>query len=172
MGYKKLSQEQELQLVEEYRHGASVQSLMAKYNFASKKSITDKVKKYYPNNYQVIIEEARGNRKVYSYSLQTIQSNFDAYFIGLMLTDGYISRDTDVGIDLIDEDCIAFIAQTIGKEYKKYKPSNGNIVSKEFRYRFIISDRALVQDLKRFGIVPNKNRDGGDVDEISTQRHL
>lgn len=156
MGYKKLSQEQELQLVEEYRHGASVQSLMAKYNFASKKSITDKVKKYYPNNYQVIIEEARSNRKVYNYSLQTIQSNFDAYFIGLMLIDGYISRDTDVGIDLIDEDCIAFIAQTIGKEYKKYEPSNGNIIGKESRYRFIISDRALVQDLKRFGIVPNK----------------
>ena len=117
---------------------------MAKYNFASKKSITDKVKKYYPNNYQVIIEEARSNRKVYNYSLQTIQSNFDAYFIGLMLTDGYISRDTDVGIDLIDEDCIAFIAQTIGKEYKKYEPSNGNIIGKESRYRFIISDRALV----------------------------
>ena len=47
MGYKILSKESELQLVEDYRKGASVTKLMEKYGFASKKSITDKVKKYY-----------------------------------------------------------------------------------------------------------------------------
>lgn len=158
MGIKKLSQEQELQLVKEYIDGASVQSLMAKYGFASKKSITDKVKKHYPDTYQNLIKQAQENRKGYSYSLKKIQSNFDAYFIGLMLTDGYISRETDVGIDLIDEDCIAFIAKTIGKGYKKYNPVSGNdkIQAKADRYRFIMSDRALVQDLARFGVVPNK----------------
>ena len=158
MGIKKLSKEQELQLVEEYKQGASVQSLMAKYNFASKKSITDKVKKYYPQEYKEIIEQAQQNRKSYNYSLEKISSNFDAYFIGLLLTDGYISRGTDVGIDLVDEDCIAFISKTLGKDYKKYAPvkSNELITAKQPRYRVIISDRALVQDLKRFGVVPNK----------------
>ena len=158
MGIKKLSQEQELQLVQEYVSGASVQSLMSKYNFASKKSIIDKVKKHYPNNYQDLIKQAQENRKEYKYSLTKIQSNFDAYFIGLLLTDGYISRGTDVGIDLTDEDCIAFLSKTIGKDYKVYAPSSGNelIKPKKNRYRFIISDKALVQDLARFGVVQNK----------------
>lgn len=53
---------------------------MAKYGFASKKSITDKVKKYYPNKYEQIIKEAKNGRKNYSYSLEKIQSDFDAYF--------------------------------------------------------------------------------------------
>ena len=44
MGYKKLSDEQEKQLVQEYISGIPVKDLMIKYNFATKKSITDKVK--------------------------------------------------------------------------------------------------------------------------------
>ena len=47
MGYKKLSDEQEKQLVQEYISGIPVKELMTKYNFASKKSIIDKVKKHY-----------------------------------------------------------------------------------------------------------------------------
>ena len=157
MGIKKLSKEQELQLVEEYKNGVSVQSLMAKYGFASKKSIADKVKKYYPDTYKEIVEQAKNNRKSYCYSLKEIKINFDAYFIGLMLTDGYIAREREVGIDLIDEDCIAFISQTVGKEYKRYLPEENNIIkSTKPKYRIIISDRALVYDLQRFGIVPNK----------------
>ena len=56
MGYKKLSKEQELQLVEEYKQGTPVIELMAKYGFKTKKSITDKVKKYYGENYKEIIK--------------------------------------------------------------------------------------------------------------------
>lgn len=159
MGQKRLSKEQELQLVTEYRQGASVKSLMAKYGFASKKSITDKVKKYYPNEYQKIIEEAQSNRKGYNYSLEKIQSEFDAYFLGLLLTDGYIAREREIGIDLTDEDCIQFLSQTIGKEYKTYPGSSGNnmIVAKKPRYRLILSDAKLVADIARLGIVPNKS---------------
>lgn len=90
MGYKKLSQEQELLLVEEYIKGSSVQQLMNKYGFKTKKSIIDKVKKYYPNNYKEKINQAQNNRKGYSYSLEKITSPFDAYLVGLLLTDGYI----------------------------------------------------------------------------------
>ena len=37
MGYKKLSQEQELQLVQEYINGTNVNVLMDKYGFKTKK---------------------------------------------------------------------------------------------------------------------------------------
>ena len=159
MGQQRLSKEQELQLVEEYRQGASVQSLMAKYGFATKKSITDKVKKYYPDTYQQIIKEAKTERKGYAYSLEKIQSDFDAYFLGLLLTDGYIAREREIGIDLVDEDCIQFLSKTIGKEYRTYSPSSGNldIQGKQNRHRLIISDTKLVSDIARLGVIPNKS---------------
>lgn len=159
MGQQKLSKEQELQLVDEYLAGASVKSLMAKYNFASKKSITDKVKKYYPDTYTQIINSAKENRKGYLYSLEKLKSEFDAYFLGLLLTDGYIARDREVGIDLTDEDCIQFLSSTIGKEYKTYPAASGGseIQGKKDRHRLILSDSILVNDIARFGVVPNKS---------------
>lgn len=157
MGSQRLSKEEELQLVEEYRAGASVQSLMAKYGYASKKSITDKVKKYYPEDYKSIVEQAQQNRKDFSYSLKNITNEFDAYFIGLLLTDGYIARGREVGIDLIDEDCIAFLSKGTGKEYHTYKPtSGGDMQGAQQRHRLLLSDRALVEETTRFGIVENK----------------
>ena len=111
MGYKKLSDEQEKQLVQDYMSGVSVKDLMKKYNFATKKSITDKVKKYYGENYKKIIQIAKENRKSYSYAFNGIKTEFDAYFLGLLLTDGYITtRKSDVGLDLTDKDCIDFIS--------------------------------------------------------------
>lgn len=158
MGYQKLSKEQELVLVEEYKQGVSVQSLMTKYGFATKKSITDKIKKHYPNEYDEIIQEARKKRKDYSYSLEKITNDFDAYFIGLLLTDGYVARDREIGIDLTDEDCISFLSKTIGKEYKTYLSSPNTKTDNPLpKYRLILSDIKLVQDIARFGIIPNKS---------------
>ena len=151
MGYKKLSNEQEFQLVQEYIDGAPVKVLMERYGFATKKSIMDKVKKYYPDNYKELIENARNNRKGYNYKLEKIENEFDAYYLGLLLTDGYIVEETKVGIDLIDEDCIQFLSKSIGKQYKSYAPENH-----QTKYRLIISDKELVSNLKRLGVVKNK----------------
>ena len=152
MGYKKLSNEQEKQLVNDYLDGISVKVLMEKYGFKTKKSITDKVKKYYPDNYKEKIQEAKINRKGYYYTLEKIQCEFDAYYLGLLLTDGYISRGTDVGLDLVDQDCIEFLSRVIGKEYKTYSENNNH----KQKHRLILSDINLVNNLKRFGVVERK----------------
>lgn len=153
MGYKKLSKEQELQLVEEYKNGTPVIELMNKYGFKTKKSITDKVKKYYPDEYEMIVASARDNRRGYTYSLEKITSPFDAYLIGLLLTDGYVLSDRDgLGLDLTDEDCIQFVAQTIGTKYKTYSDN----VHKT-KYRVLITVPGITEQVKRFGIVKNKS---------------
>lgn len=100
---------------------------MSKYGFANKKSITDKVKKHFPEQYEKIVEEAKINRKSYNYSLEKVKTEFDAYFLGLLLTDGYITDGIRVGIDLTDEDCIKFLSKSIGQEYKTYRPSSGSL---------------------------------------------
>ena len=153
MGYKKLSKEQELQLVEEYRKGTPVIELMSKYGFKTKKSITDKIKKYYPNEYKLIVKEAQNNRRGYTYSLEKITSPFDAYLVGLLLTDGYVLSDRDgIALDMTDEDVINFIAETIGTSYKSYHNDNHKI-----RYRVIITRPGITKEVERFGIIPNKS---------------
>ena len=171
MGFKKLSNEQELILIEEYRSGASVKSLMEKYGYSTKKSITDKVKKHYPESYQQIIEEAKNNRKDYNYKLKEITSEFDAYFIGLLATDGYVIPGRGVGIDLIDEDCIKFLSRTIGHNYKKYESSieNSRFNSTLPCYRLILSDIDLIKNLERFSIIPNKSYTIHSMDLLSSE---
>ena len=154
MGYKKLSKEQELQLVEEYKQGTPVIELMAKYGFKTKKSITDKVKKYYGENYKEIIKQAQDNRKGYTYSLKEITSPFDAYLIGLIMTDGYVLSDRDgLGLDMTDEDVIKFVASTIGTNYKTYIEEG-----RKNRYRVLINVQGISKEVERFGIVPKKSK--------------
>ena len=153
MGYKKLSKEQELQLIKEYKQGTPVTELMNKYGYKTKKSITDKIKKYYPDEYKNIITEARDNRRGYTYSLERITSPFDAYLVGLLLTDGYALSDRDgVGLDLTDEDGIKFIANTIGTTYKAYDDG----VHKT-KYRILITVPGIKEQVKRYGIIHNKS---------------
>lgn len=153
MGYKKLSKEQELQLVEEYRKGTPVVELMAKYGYKTKKSITDKVKKYYPDEYENIVKEAQSGRRGYTYSLSELTSPFDAYLVGLLLTDGYVLSDRDgLGLDMTDEDVIAFVANTIGTKYTSY-----DIENKKTHYRVLITIPGISAEVERFGIVPRKS---------------
>lgn len=153
MGYKKLSKEQELQMVQEYINGTPVVELMAKYGYKTKKSISDKVKKYYPDEYKNIIKQAQNSRRGYMYSLEKITSPFDAYLVGLLLTDGYVLSDRDgVALDMTDEDAIKFVADTIGTTYKSY--SDGIHKTK---YRVTINIPGITEQVARFGIIPNKS---------------
>ena len=164
MGYKKLSKEQELQLVQEYIEGANVECLKTKYGFATRKSITDKVKKYYPDQWEEIKQKNKEKQKGYSYKLKQIENPFDAYFIGLLLTDGYVNEERGcVGIDLVDEDCIAFLSKSIGKDYNTYTSTEREhelndcvVVDRQDRHRLLLYDRELVENLRRFSIVPKK----------------
>lgn len=156
MGYIKLSKEQELQLVEDYRNGMPVEQVREKYGFKTRKSVTDKIKKYYPNEYEAIIKENHDKIKGYSFTFDKITTEFDAYLLGLWLTDGYITtRGTDIGIDLIDEDCISFLSKVVGKPYKTYDFKNSK--SEGTRYRLVLSFGQDIKKLERFGLVKNKS---------------
>lgn len=163
MGYKKYSTEQELQIIEEYRHGANADELALKYGYKTRKSITDKIKKHFPNDYQKIIEENKNERKGYCYKLDRINNEFDAYFIGLLLTDGYVvSKRNQIGLDLVDEDCIYFLSTVIGKSYNSYERNRehqfkGKIIrDRQTIHRLVLTDKDLVMNLQRFGIVEHK----------------
>lgn len=143
----------ELQLIEEYRKGVPVKELVNKYGYKTKKSITDKIKKHYPDKYNDILNEAQISRKGYTYSLETISSPFDGYLVGLLLTDGYLLSDRDgLGLDMTDEDVISFVAKTIGTKYTKYE-----YYGKKDKYRVLINIPGIKKQVERFGIIENKS---------------
>lgn len=152
MGCKKLSDEQEKKMVELYRQGESVQKLQKQFGYKTKKSILDKVRKYCDNSDE-IIKEAKDNRKRYSINLEKIDNAFNAYFIGLMLTDGYIKDKNSFGIQLTDEDAIKFISEATGQEYHKYEQENEHKPA----YRIIFYGGDQVELLKRYSITERKS---------------
>lgn len=152
MGYKLHSTEEEKQMVQEYMNGVPVKTLMIKYGYKTKKSIADKVKKYQSVD---AIETARHNRKNYQIKFDGVSNIFNAYFLGLMLTDGYIQDNNKFGIDLTDEDCIAFITSITGKEYKAYESLEEN---RKTRYRVIFSDNESLKKLNDYGVIKNKSK--------------
>lgn len=151
MGYKLHTTEEEKQMVQEYIQGVPVQTLMVKYGYKTKKSITDKVKKYESAD---VIAIAKKNRKNYKIEFNGVTDSFSAYFLGLMLTDGYIQDDNKFGIDLTDEDCIVFISKVTGKEYKAYD----GVDHIKTRYRLIFSDNKIVEKLSSYGVTRNKSK--------------
>lgn len=149
---KKYSDDMEKQIVNEYLAGASTKSLMNKYGFKTRKSITDKVKKY-GHKVRSNREEVMKNKPYEYFSMDIIDSEFKAYFLGLLLTDGYIVHNT-VGLDLVDEDCIKFIASTVEKTYQSYQRDE----NRQTRHRLIINNPKLVHELERFGVIPRKTK--------------
>ena len=140
----------EREIVKEYLAGASSTELAKKYGFKTPKSITDKVKKY--NEKVRDNREAKMFNKYYAhFSMKKIDSEFKAYYLGLLLTDGYIVGNT-IGLDLTDEDCIQFISSVLGKEYKSYEREE----PRQTRHRIVFNNPVLVEDLSRYGVVPRK----------------
>lgn len=148
---KKLSDQDEKQLVQDYQDGVPISDLLNKYGYSTRKSIYDKIKKHYPLNYTDIIEKHKSTQKK-EYSINIIDNKFKAYFIGLLLTDGYIYDDR-IELDLCDEDCISFVSNILQCPYHKYE----NKKDSKPIYRIAFRNQAMVNDLERFGIVQKKS---------------
>lgn len=156
------TEEEEKQIAKEYiESNISVKDLMKKYGFKTRKSITDKVKKHFPD-YNVK-ENGKERIKDYHLDFEEIDDEFKAYFLGLMLTDGYLTDEIRFGIDLVDKDCIEFISKKTGHDYKPYDYNDGEPskfydreIKRKTRYRIIFSSRKNCQQLEKWGVTFNK----------------
>lgn len=151
MSKRKLTLEQEYELREKYENGYLVTDLMNIYGFKTKKSIYDIIKRRggEMRTFQETLEVKNPRRKV---SFERIDELFKAYFIGIMLTDGWICKNA-IAVSMADKDVIEFICKYFGKEPEVVnKPGNRRV-----QYRFIINSERIVGELKRFGIVERKS---------------
>uniref|UniRef100_A0AAU8AYH2 DOD-type homing endonuclease domain-containing protein n=1 Tax=Dulem virus 36 TaxID=3145754 RepID=A0AAU8AYH2_9CAUD len=148
---RKLTIEQEYELKTKYESGFTVQELMKIYGFKTKKSIYDIVERRggKMRSRQETLELQNPKRKV---SFEKIDEPFKAYFVGLMLTDGWVCGNT-FALSMTDKDVIDFVCEYFGKEPSVIKKS-GN---RKLQYRFTMGSNRIVNELKRFGIVERKS---------------
>ena len=175
MGKRKYTKEEERVIAEEWINTSTpVRDLCEKYGYKTPKSITDKVKKYFPE--VDVVKHARERVKTYSLNFEHMDTSFKAYLLGLMYTDGYVSSDTRYGIDLIDEDCIQYLSEQTGQKYNKYDHKDNlfqltpesKVYTRQPRYRILWQSRDNVNQWATWGVTRRKteNIEGCDLSRI------
>lgn len=167
---KKYTNDEEKKIAEEYIKGSTSKELKERYGFKTTKSIIDKVKKYFGEEFVRTSKESINLNKDFSFRLNKIDSKFKAYFLGIVSSDGYINENKKyVEISMTDQDVIEFIATSLNQQYFKYN-RQGN---RKPIFRVRIFNEFLVDDLKRFNIVNKKSKilKGFDFD-IEEQKYL
>lgn len=145
--------EMEKQICSEYQQGLSAQKLANKFGFKSKRSILVILRN---NGIEPRTKNQIRNLKVAyaNFSFQIIDSPEKAYFLGLLLTDGYVmERRGYVGIDLVDKDAIELISKITNQKYNVIPSDNEKHKEK---YRIILYGRNYLKQLERLGVTPNK----------------
>ena len=142
--------------------GWSTGQLAKLYGFKTHKSITDKLK-----NGGVVIRTGQNlytTLKKYSDNIfESIDSEWKGYFLGLMLTDGWITGDKTVGYSSVDKDVVEYLSELTGKsiqfvnrKQKTFINSTGYKCNISDEYRLVFSSKKMVEDLKRLSVVNNK----------------
>lgn len=152
-----VSRNDEFEILKLYKKGYSSKDIAEIYGYKTQKSVLDKVKKFdcEIRNWN---EEQSKNKSYIDFSMKIIDNKFKAYFLGLILTDGYMNEKRNyIGIDLIDKDVIEFISKEINVKYTVIENEKINSqYNVKDKYRIIIYGKELVNDFKRLGVTENK----------------
>ena len=150
---KKYTDAEERQIVQEYLNGTQIKDLLVRYGFRTGKSITDKVRKY--GGTVRSQRETKMTGKFYeTLDMSIIDNPFKAYYLGLLITDGYIVGNS-IGLSMTDEDVISFVSENLQKAYKTYRHVEPN---KKPTHRVIFNNPNMITQLARFGVVSRKSK--------------
>lgn len=150
---KRLTLEEEQGVIDLYKQGMSSYALADMYNFKTKKSILDILSRHNISP-RKSSDYLRENLSYKHFSLESIDSIEKAYFIGLMLTDGYINFNRGyLSLELTDKDAMTYISKYIQCGIYTINPKEDN---HKVKYRIVIYGKELVEQCRRFGFVENK----------------
>lgn len=163
---KRVTEEIEKAMIQDYKKIISSKKIANKYGFKTSKTVIDILEKHGVNR--------RESKPITYYNtdyFEKINSHDKAYILGLLLTDGYVIKDyMGFGIQLKEEDgyILEKISHRIGKsatvihidcEGKRKKArENGlkNFVNAQDMKRLTAHNRKIAEDLKKLGMVRNK----------------
>lgn len=151
----KVNRIDEYKMIELYESGKSCNEISKVFGYKTRNSVIQKL-----HRHNIKLRDCNEmNTKMKSYcdfSLKLIDSNEKAYFIGLLLTDGYVINERGyVGIDLSDKDAIEMLCRYINTTYKVIEPTNKG-KAKQNKYRIVLYGRELLIEVKRLAVVEKK----------------
>lgn len=136
-----------------YESGMTAKEIANLYGYKTKEAIYNKLDKLSVKR-RCWNEEQSKKKSYKNFSINKIDNKIKAYFLGLMLTDGYVNSDRGyIGIDLVDLDCITFLANYINTSYKTIDKKKENL---QLRYRLILYGRNYIEDGKRLALIDKK----------------
>lgn len=146
----------EEQVIKDYQSGLSTSILAQKYGYKTPKSINDLLRRNGVLPRTVL--ESQHQRKGYNgLKLDVIDSQLKAYYIGLLITDGYIHENNGkyyIELTLEDEDVISFLSKEFNTSYIQVKRKEKN---RKILYRITLHGKELVDDVKRYGLTQAKS---------------
>lgn len=157
---KRLTPEIEQEIISSYQKGMSANEILKYIPFKTRKTIYDVLERH-----GVSKRSSHGRVDYKSYN-QNIFVNIDsqekAYWLGILLTDGYICDtrkgcELQVGLQMIDVDLL--------EKFKDFLGTNNPILKLAVRserhqqmYRVVVNSKQMANDLSKYGIVPRKSK--------------
>lgn len=127
-----ISRNDEYNIIRLYKSGLNANEISKMYGYKTRNSILQKLNKF--NVERRDWNNIQSEKKTYyNFSMKFIDDEYKAYFLGLILTDGYVNEERGyIGIDLSDKDAIEFLCDYLKTSY--------TIIKSEFRdkYRVIL----------------------------------
>lgn len=146
---------QEKEIIYRYKKGESALKIYKDYGYKSTKSIYDILKKH---GIEIRNSSDYINVPYKNFSFKKIDSEFKAYFLGLLLSDGYILNNSDtyqyvLSLAISDKDCIDFICENTGAKSYTFKAKN-----KKRTYRVNLYGKELLKDVERLSLIERKSK--------------
>lgn len=151
---------QKLEIIREYERGVSQTELQQRYGYSASSSI-----RYILDCGNVRIrsrqEEINRKKPYYGFSMRRIDSELKAYFLGLMMTDGYVVESLNqINLTTTDKDLADFLVDTIHMRMSIKSPREfqfkGRTIKQGKAYHLYMHGEELYSEILRFGITPRK----------------
>lgn len=157
------------QLLKEYNEGASMQELNQKYHtdtYYQFKKLKNVQKRTIGEQHAL----SRTNCYVLNWNCKTISNEKEAYILGMLYADGYISGNQQIGLRLKDTD------KNLVEEIKNYfsKEIKLQYDKRKKCYGFVVSSKVLVENLETLGMLRHKTNIEFSMPNIpeNLQRHF
>lgn len=143
----------EYEMARLYKYGLNSSQIAKLYGYKTRNSVLQKLHKLNICMRDCNDEKIR-NKSYNEFSFNTVDTLEKAYFLGLLLTDGYVNAERGYfGIDLTDEDAIKFISEFTKCKYSTIISKNKSELNK---YRLILYGKQYIDQLKRLGVREKK----------------
>ena len=151
------------EMIRLYQEGVNANKIAEIAGYKTGKSVLDKLHKA-----GVTVRTSKESKHLLRTYQEDLFEHIDAawkgYFVGLMLTDGWVTQDRTVGYSSTDKDVVEYLSNMTGKSIQYvYRPDEkmgprGKMIHCNPEYRLTFSSKTMIENLIRLGIVHNKSK--------------